>query len=202
MDAAVGLVQAYLRLNGYFTETEYPIVASRRGLPVALTDLDLLAIRFPGAAHWVPQGSGGMSLDTDPLLDVTNDRMDMIIAEVKEGRARLNPAARSPAVLESVIRRFGCCFEDPHGAADAILRGRTAETQLRHGSNCRVRMVVFSGGGYEKETSQFVTISLRHVVRFVSEHIHAHEDVFLSCSLKDDTLALLALLAKLGFRFE
>jgi hypothetical protein len=33
MDNSVALVQAYLRVNGYFTVTEYPVIASRGGHP-------------------------------------------------------------------------------------------------------------------------------------------------------------------------
>ena len=48
MDNAVALVQAYLRLNGYFTVTEYPVIATRRdGTYRTATDLDVLAFRFP-----------------------------------------------------------------------------------------------------------------------------------------------------------
>ena len=34
MDSAVALVQTYLRINGYFTVSEYPIVELRRGFHV------------------------------------------------------------------------------------------------------------------------------------------------------------------------
>ena len=59
MDNAVALVQAYLRVNGYFTVSEYPIVeASRRGGYRTATDLDILAFRFPGAGRLVPTPGG------------------------------------------------------------------------------------------------------------------------------------------------
>ena len=51
MDNAVALVQAYLRLNGYFTVSEYPVVEElRHGGVRTMTDLDILGFRFPGAA--------------------------------------------------------------------------------------------------------------------------------------------------------
>ena len=58
MDTAVGLVQAYLQINGYFTVTEYPVVEAmrRQGGYRTSTDLDVLAIRFPGAGTLVPSG--------------------------------------------------------------------------------------------------------------------------------------------------
>ena len=70
MDTAVALVQAYLRLNGYFTVTEYPVfeLGSGGGIRTA-TDLDLLAFRFPGAGRPVIGESGGATVyRPDPAL--------------------------------------------------------------------------------------------------------------------------------------
>ena len=55
MDPAVALVQAYLQMNGYFTVTEYSVVeaAGRSNQYRMSTDLDVLAVRFPGAGHAV-----------------------------------------------------------------------------------------------------------------------------------------------------
>lgn len=50
MDSAVGLVQTYLRVNGYFTVVEYPVVELRDDFRAA-TDLDILAFRFPGSGR-------------------------------------------------------------------------------------------------------------------------------------------------------
>jgi hypothetical protein len=50
MDTAVALVQSYLHVNGYFTVVEYPVLETRRGGPPrTVTDLDVLAFRFPRA---------------------------------------------------------------------------------------------------------------------------------------------------------
>ena len=44
----MSLVQAYLQLNGYFTSAEYPIMAAKhRGHFQTVTDIDILAFRFP-----------------------------------------------------------------------------------------------------------------------------------------------------------
>lgn len=52
MDTAVALVQAYLHVNGYFTIAEYPVLEALRADQVrTVTDLDILAYRFPGAGH-------------------------------------------------------------------------------------------------------------------------------------------------------
>lgn len=65
MDTAVGLVQAYLRVNGYFTVAEYPVLdATGPGGPRTITDLDILAVRL----HRAPGASGTVDAPLDPAL--------------------------------------------------------------------------------------------------------------------------------------
>jgi len=55
MDVGTQLVQAYLRLNGYLTVAEYPLVEERRHDAIrTLTDIDLLAVR--DLASWLRHG--------------------------------------------------------------------------------------------------------------------------------------------------
>lgn len=60
MDTAVGLVRAYLELSGYFVLAELPVRTLRGGRARAVTDLDILAVRFPQGA--VALVAGGRSL--------------------------------------------------------------------------------------------------------------------------------------------
>ena len=56
MDMGVCLVQSYLRVHGYFTVSEYPILeAMRHGDHRIATDIDILAVRFPHACQLVPR---------------------------------------------------------------------------------------------------------------------------------------------------
>ena len=65
MDTAVGLVQAYLRVNGYFTVAEYPVLdATGPGGPRTITDLDILAVRL----HRAPGASGTVDAPLDQPL--------------------------------------------------------------------------------------------------------------------------------------
>ncbi len=92
MDNAVALVQTYLHVNGYFTVAEYPIIGSgRHGDYRTVTELDILAFRFPGATRLVPRlpGRGDDSAEReepDPVLGTPADQADMLIGEVKDGR--------------------------------------------------------------------------------------------------------------------
>lgn len=122
MDNAVALVQAYLRLHGYFTVTEFPIIEGRgeAGFRSA-TDLDILGIRFAHAGHQIVGGRGPSDMSgSDPVLAIPRAGADMIIGEVKEGVATLNAAAADPAVVEAALVRFGCC--QPNTAADTVRR--------------------------------------------------------------------------------
>lgn len=93
MDNAVALVQAYLRVNGYFTVAEYPVVeAMRHGGYREATELDILAFRFPGAGQLVPGAGHSARQDSlayalDPALAVDHSGGDMLMGEVKEGVA-------------------------------------------------------------------------------------------------------------------
>ena len=111
MDHAVALVQAYLQLNGYFTSAEYPIIAgtARSGFRT-LTDIDILAFRFPTGEPMARHGKKEpTSLDVsglDPGLGVPTEAIDMIIGEVKEGRVGINTGIRDPEVLKTVVKRL------------------------------------------------------------------------------------------------
>lgn len=194
MDSAVSLVQAYLRVNGYFTITEYPLVETRRGASRTLTDLDVLAWRFPGAgrlAHGRHGATGGPCYEADPALGCPPAHPDMLIGEVKEGRARMNPAAHDPDVIAAGLARFGCC-EPEHAAhiAREVLHHGEALTHEGH----KVRLVVFSGhGGAE---GPYRVVHLGHVLDYLFDFL---DEVWLEpghTELKDPTLALLATLAK------
>lgn len=198
MDAAVGLVQAYLRVNGFFTVTEYPIVALGGG-GRSLTDIDVLAVRFPNAMCWVPEAGGdGSALPPDPVLDLKDDYLEMIIGEVKEGRAKLNDQAYSLPVIDAAVRRFGCC-QYPAAMARSVFEGKKARTHTGEGMPCRVRMTVF-GGSTEEERGRYEVVSLKHVMIFLNQYIARYREVFLHAQIKDDALDLMALLVKLGLK--
>lgn len=136
MDTAVALVQAYLRVNGYFTVAEYPVLdATGPGGPRTITDLDILAVRL----HRAPGASGTVDAPLDPALGAGGGA-DMIVGEVKEGRPHPNPAMRDPAVLEAAFTRFGCCAPTDAArlVAELLGTGRTVAPEGR-----TIRTVVF-----------------------------------------------------------
>ena len=198
MDNAVALVQAYLRVNGYFTVAEYPVVeAMRQGGYREATDLDILAFRFPGAGQLVPGASQGAQRDSlistlDPVLGVDRSLADMLIGEVKEGVAELNQAATDSAVLRAAFTRFGCCppsHIDP--LVDSLLRQGRTTTPGGHS----IRMIAF-GSTLPGGSHRYAVIALGHVIQFLRNYLCENWDVLHHADFKDPAFGFLMTLEK------
>ena len=203
MNPAVSLVRAYLRLNGYFTATEVPVIKkSKEGLYYEATDIDMLALRFPRASHMVAQGRPGpeddLYLPPDPDLDIPSDAVDFMIAEVKEGRPRLNPNLLEEDTLYRALIRFGFCPPERLERAVRELQG-TGEAWVRDDGGAvpsRVRLVAF-GDGERNHGDGYAVVPLKHVADYVKDHLKRYRDVLRPIRVTDPTLGLLHLLEKL-----
>ncbi len=201
MDNAVALVQAYLRLNGYFTVTEFPVIeAVRHGGHRTATDIDVLAFRFPRAGRLVPRARGSGARDKviaapDPALGVPPDTPDMLIGEVKENRAELNAAATDPAVLRAVLVRFGCCHPDHAGSSvQSLVRNGKVETSPGHVA----RLVAFGSHAPEARSPHYSIVLLEHVVTYLKEYVADNWDVLRHAEFKDPAFGFLVTLFKSG----
>lgn len=202
MDNAVALVQTYLRVNGYLTVTEYPVVEAIQGGGFkTATDLDILAFRFGRAsmlggavtASGRPSGNGPMLVD--PALDLRPDLPDMIIGEVKEGRAFLNRGATDRAVLASAMDRFGCCdAEEREGVIDELLRRGKARIARGH----RVRLMAFGSLPPETSSKHTEVMLFGHILDFLTAHLRRNWSVIQASDTKDPALGFLKLLEKAG----
>jgi hypothetical protein len=197
MDDAVSIVQLYLRLNGFMTVTEFPVIeAVGDGNARAATDLDLLAFRFAGAGQLLSVGRGASpdfrQVPPDPVLCPDPSVSEMLIGEVKEGRAELNAAATNPNVLRAALLRFGCCPVEHLSALVAELRAHGRAT-TRHGH--RVRMLAF-GSIVSSEHRNWDAISLQHVMAFLRSYVREHWDLLRHAQSKDPALGFLVLLEK------
>lgn len=199
MAGAVDLVRAYLHVNGYFTVTEYPVLEAGRGGPARMmTDLDILAFRFAGAGRGAPRtgqpGRGAtLALQApDPGLGRPQGSSDMIVGEIKEGRAELNRGARDPRVLAAALLRFGCCGPDEVKRTVQTLR-RRGEADTGHGH--RVRLVSF-GSVVPASTPGYAAISFAHILAFLQDHLGSHWEVARHAQILDPALGFLSLLEK------
>jgi len=194
MDNAVALVQAFLRLHGYLTVTEFRVVrAARGGGQECLTDLDVLAFRFgeasgPGEAMHHPAES-----EANALLGIAGGVPDMIIGEVKEGRAPLNDAATKHDVLTAALERFGCCrHSDIDGIVHELLRHGRAHTRHGHG----VRLVAFGSLPPDAPSRGVKVVLLGTIIDFLRAYSRQHWAQLQSSESKDPGLSFLMTLEK------
>lgn len=197
MDHAVALVQAYLQLNGYFTSAEYPIIAGagRSGFRT-ITDIDILAFRFPSGSPMARGGrKGPKGLDITGLdagLAVPTDQIDMIIGEVKEGRVGINTGIRDPEVLRTVIDRFGDVGEDSNRVVQHLLEHGTAEIQFTYS----VRLIAFGSFPPGSAVPPCRIISLGHVLQFLQAYVRKHWSMLRHLQFKDPAFGFLMTLEK------
>lgn len=167
MDPAVARVQAYLQLNAYLTVAEFPIVAAGVDGVETITDVDLIAVRFPLAQ---PLGAGpAHAAQPVPALRVSGDAMDLLICEVKEGKARVNPNLSRADTLRGTLERIGCC----------------------------ARLAVFAGRPGDARRAP-VVISLAHAAREICRFLRDHREALHAMRLTQPVLAHLHLLEKVG----
>ena len=199
MDHAVSLVQTYLQLNGYFTSAEYPIIASARRQGVrTITDIDILAFRFPSGlpiggdpSHKrAPQGLDVSELDSG--LAVPEDAIDMIIGEVKEGRVGINMGTRDPEVLKVVIGRLG----DAGSEIDRVVNDLLHQGTTKLPSGVQMRLVAFGAFPPGAPVPPCRIISLGHVLSFLQAYVHRHWKVLRHLQFKDPALGFLMTIEK------
>lgn len=165
-----------------------------------VTDLDILAYRFPGAGNNSVHRSARhrperLSPTVDPVLGAPAGRADMIVGEVKEGTARLNAALRDAATLEVALARFGCCPADEAGdVSRRLLRHGRAGT----GGGHEIRVVAFGQAPDSVHHGPWLTVPMRHVVEYLQQHLHDHWRVLRHAQIHDEGLAVLALMEKWG----
>jgi len=193
MDTAVGLVQSYLYMNGYFTVTEYPVLELMAdGEYRTVTDVDMLALRIPGAGRSSgPSGSPVVSVD--PALDVDPDRVDLIIAEVKEGKAELNASARDPKVLKAALNRFGAV---PEGRIAGVIEELLEDGEAEHPEGARVRLMAFGSRPPAEARTKYQWMLHGDLVGFMHRTINEHWSAAQTIQSKDPALSFLLLLEK------
>ncbi|MEJ2538995.1 MAG: hypothetical protein P8188_03245 [Gemmatimonadota bacterium] len=203
MNAGVDLVQAYLHLNGFLTITELPVIrAGRRGYE-EVTDLDVLAVRFPWAAFTVPRGRPGpdddLSLQLDTSLVSDQERVDVIIGEVKEGKPRINDTLRTEDALLTALRRVGLGPDEALlPVVEELQRSGESKRDARGGFIVpfRVRLLAF-GHGKSGKRGQYSVVSLAHVAGFVENYLDRYHSVLMPSDLPEPVLGILHLLRKL-----
>jgi hypothetical protein len=195
MDTAVALVQTYLYANGYFTVTEYPILEHMgSSSPRTITDVDVLAVRFPGAGSSNVDGdTGGIEFAPDPELNTSDEVIDVIIGEVKEGAAELNHAARDPAVLRAAIGRVGRSLPE---VADELVDSLIRTGEAMHPIGVRFRLMVFASKPPTRKQPTYQWMSHGHTSLWLRDQLRSRWDVVKSVQSKDPALGFMLLAEK------
>ena len=201
MDIAVNLVESYLRFNGYLTITELDVShRSPEGIYESVTDVDVLAVRFPGDLYAIDVDQ---EPETRPLLIedaglFLSDRIvDVIVGEVKQGPAKFNPALIHHEVLHHALGRLEWIYEAglTEIVNDLQASGKS-ESPGRSGALIRTRLVAFGAGRGEPSLN---TIPIGHVVGQVVSFLEQFEDVLRPSQISAPAPALLHLLVKCGY---
>ena len=196
MDIAVNLVENYLRLNGYLMLSEFEITRQRAdGHFETVTDVDVMAMRFPGRAVTDDDGCQLLSID-DPALELADDMVDVIIGEVKQGAAEFNPGIRSHEALHSMLRRVEWLYDVP--LADVIAAVQQYSIHVGPGNGrgtIRTRLVAFG----RTDSVDLHTISHSHIVTTLIGFFDRLGEAFRPMQFREPAPALLSLLTKAGF---
>jgi hypothetical protein len=199
-DTALDLVVAYLRVNDYFVVTELELHEETPHGFRTLTDVDVLAVRFPsapGTAHY-HGGEGAVECllagNVDPALGAATDRCDVIIGEVKRGEAAFNPALRDPRVLHAVLRRLGDAARAPldHVVDQLARRGRTLTPAAQ------IRLVAFGAHG---SVANGVVVRHDYMVDWLNAVLAEHHTLFEITGFSDPVMSLLSFAAHIGRSF-
>jgi hypothetical protein len=194
MDTAVALVKTYLQANGFFTVTEYPILESVGLTTRTVTDIDILALRFPGAGGMGSDApTGGLRIEPDDALQVSDAQIELIIGEVKEGAAELNRAARDPAVVAAALRRFGALA--PEVERD-LVRELLDDGEAFHPAGIRVRQMVFATKPPTRHHYSYLWMNIGDIADWLQIRVEQHWDEIKMIQSKDPALSFLLLFEK------
>jgi hypothetical protein len=203
VDIAVNLVESYLRLTGYLTLSEFEVQhRDPNGRYKSVTDIDVMAVRMPGATYiGDPHGAQDCALVqlSDPVLGLEADTIDVIIGEVKQGVAELNPGIKDHAVLHAMTRRVEWLYEEPIEAViEGLQRHDVHRSPAKGGARIRTRLVAFGRSPVSTET----VISLSHVVSTMLGFFETFAEAFQPVQFREPAPAFLRLLLKSGFEVD
>ena len=200
MDIGVELVEAYLRLNGYFTITEFEVLRETTpGIYQTVTDVDVIAVRFPGPVYIADshgQGESPALLVEDPVLELADDTVDVMIAEVKQGEAVFNPGLTNHHTLHTVLQRVAWLYErEVRDVARDVEKDLVCYQFGPADRKVRTRVVAFG----RSTVNNVNVISLTHVFEAMVGQFEHHGEALRAAQFKNPAAGLIRLLVKTGF---
>jgi len=204
MDIATDLVEVFLRSNGYLTLSELQIQALTIGGEwETVTDVDILALRFPGRVFMADAHDSAMASELEvpgvPLF-LEEDTIDVIVGEVKEGEATFNPSLTKHETLHTALHRLSWIYSegDLDRVVEVLQEKSVCYTPARGGGTVRTRLVAF---GQASEVTMNV-IPLEVILERALGALESHDALLRSARSSSPAAAMLKLLHKTGFRFK
>lgn len=199
VDAASGLVEVFLRVNGYLTLSEWQIQAlNSLGKWDTITDVDIVGLRFPGDVFLADSHDAAVqsTLRVDgELLMLEPDTIDVIIGEVKEGEAIYNPSLTRHETLHTVLHRLEWLYPDGLGPiVDGLVGSGTVRSTTPGDGTVRTRLVAF--GQAPMATENVIPIGL--ILESTANFLATHDDLLRAAKLSNPVAATLKLLHKSG----
>jgi len=204
VDAASGLVEAFLHVNGYLTLSEWQIQAvNTQGKWDTITDVDIVGLRLPGDIYLAdshdPEVQSTLRVPGE-LLMLEDGVIDVIIGEIKEGEAVFNPAFTRHETLHTVLHRLAWLYSDDgleKVVADLAVQG-TCRSAAPGGSTVRTRRVAFGQAPHLTEN----TIPIGMILEQSAAFLAAHDDLLRSARFANPVADTLKLMHKVGLRID
>jgi hypothetical protein len=131
-------------------------------------------------------------LGTDP------GHTEILVAEVKRGRARINDGYHDADVLRFALRRTGCCPPETIDAhASALAREGSIETRTADGHPCRIRLASFAGESASL-SGGVLCVGLDHCLEFIRGRFDMYRAQLRGAYFRDPVLNLLGLIHTLA----
>jgi hypothetical protein len=132
----------------------------------------------------------------DPVLDLPEDTVDVIIGEVKQGEAVFNPGLTDHHTLHTVLQRVAWLYEDGvHQVARDLEKHLVCYQTDPSDRKVRTRLVAFG----RSPVNNLHTISLTHVFNTMIGQFEEYGDALRAAQFKNPAAALIRLLVKTGF---
>lgn len=170
---------------------------------MTLTDVDILGVRFPGQVLLADTHDADEAAELEmpgTVLQLEDDTVDVIIGEVKQGDAVLNPSLTAHGTLHTVLHRLQWLYSqrDLRSVVEDLRDKGVCYTPARAGGRVRTRLVAFG----QASTPSLNVVPLGVILERVAMTLDRHEDILRSVLFASPSAATLKLLHKTGFRFS
>ena len=201
MDAAISLVESFMRLNGYLTVSEWQVVGrNERGEWDTVTDIDLLAVRFPHdsliADSHLPEDREALIVTSD-LLSTDDQAIDVVIGEIKQGDAVFNTAMSRHEPIHMALSRLAWLYPGEvmdNVVADLATRG-VCRSESPGGAPVRTRLVAFG----RADRAGLNTIPIGALIAELTALLDSKSEILKSARFSTEALTTLKLMVRAGF---